>query len=70
MATYSTSSTIGALLENAGAKAVLLKHIPAVVNSPQISQGLSMTLASVAQFVPILTPDMLAKIDAELAQVS
>ena len=65
-AKFSVESTIGDLLDNAAAKAVLVKHIPEVVANPMIDQGRGFPLSGIAQFVPELTPEMLAKIDADL----
>lgn len=65
----SKTTTIGVLLDNPATKAVLLKYIPEVVNNPQIDQGRDFTLEGIVQYAPELTPEMLAKIDADLAQV-
>ena len=67
---FSSQSTLGDLLDNAGTKAVLAQYLPEMINNPMISQGRGMTLASLAQFVPQLSPDLIAKIDADLAKVS
>ena len=48
---------------------MLLAIIPDVVNNPQIDQGRDMALLDIAQYVPTLTPEVYAKIDAELAKV-
>jgi hypothetical protein len=67
---YSSKTTlIGTLLDNPATKAVLLKDIPEVVNNPQIDQGRDFTLVQIVQYAPELTPEMLAKIDADLATV-
>ena len=68
-AAYSSTSTVGVLLDNPATKAVLLAIIPDVVNNPQIDQGRGMQLRELAQYVPTLTPEMFAKIDAELAKL-
>ena len=60
------TSTIGDLLDNPGAKAVFAKYLPDVVSNPQLDQGLGMTLPDIVQYVPDLTPDKLAAIDADL----
>lgn len=60
------TSTIGDLLDNPAAKAVFAKHLPDVVANPQIDQGRAMTLPDIVQYVPDLTPDKLAAIDADL----
>lgn len=66
---YSSSSTVGDLLGNPAAKAVLTNFIPDVVNHPQINEALPMQLRELAQYVPTLTAEMFAKIDAELAKI-
>jgi hypothetical protein len=66
---YSSATKIGILLDNPATKAVLLAIIPDVVNNPQIDQGRDMQLLEIAQYVPTLTPEVYAKIDAELAKV-
>ena len=67
---YSSKTTkIGTLLDNPDTKAVLVKYIPEVVSNPQIDQGRDFTLVDIVQYAPELTPDMLAKIDADLAKV-
>ena len=60
------TSTIGDLLDNPAAKAVFAKYLPDVVSNPQIDEGRAMTLADIVQYVPDLTPDKLAAIDADL----
>jgi len=60
------TSTIGDLLDNPAAKAVFVKYLPAVASDPQIDQGRGMTLPEIVQYVPDLTPDKLAAIDADL----
>jgi hypothetical protein len=66
---YSSATKIGVLLDNPATKAVLLEIIPDVVNNPQIDQGRDMQLLEIAQYVPTLTPEVYAKIDAALAKV-
>jgi hypothetical protein len=66
---YSSKTTIGELLDNPATKAVLVKYIPEVVSNPQIEQGRPYPLNGITDYVPELTPDMLAKIDADLAKV-
>ena len=68
--TYSADSEVGTLLDNADTKAVLIKYVPALVSSPQIEVARGMTLRSLQQFASdMLTNDVLAKIDADLAKV-
>lgn len=66
---YSTKSTVGTLLDNPATKAVLVKYIPDMVASPQIDQARSFPLEGLAQFAPQLTPDVLAKINTDLAPI-
>lgn len=62
------SSTIGDLLDNAAAKAVLDKHLPGFSNNPQIEMARTMTLKQVQGFAPDQFKDeLLAKINADLA---
>lgn len=65
---YASSLTpLGDMLDDPAAKAVLNKYIPDVISSPQIGMGRGMTLAALAQYIPTLTEEMMAKIDADLA---
>ena len=66
---YSSKTTIGELLDNPATKAVLMKYIPQVVTNPQIDQGRPYPLAGITEYVPELTPEMLAKIDKDLAPI-
>ncbi len=73
-AKFSTSATqLGALLADPGAKAVLLKYIPDLVNRPDMSERASgMTLREIQDalksYAPdLLNDDVLAKIDHDLA---
>lgn len=68
-AAFTVDSTLGALLGNAGARAVLERQIPDVIANPQIAQAGSMTLRQLAQYVPTLTAAKLAEINTELAGV-
>lgn len=70
-AAFSTTDTdLGVLLDNPDTKAVLTKHIPAMVNNEQITMARSMTLRSLQQYAAdTLTDPTLAAIDADLAKV-
>jgi hypothetical protein len=69
-AAFTVDSTLGALLANAGAKAVLERHLGAeFVNNPQLSAASSLPLSALAQYVPTLTPEKLAQINTDLAAV-
>jgi predicted lipoprotein with Yx(FWY)xxD motif len=65
----STNSDIGSLVDNAAAKAILDKHFPGMTNNPAIGAAKAMTLRAVKQFIPGLTDEKLAALDAELATV-
>lgn len=72
-APYYTSeeTTIGDLLDNPTTKAVLVKHIPSVVNNEGIDRARSMTLVSIQPYSnDAITDDTLKAIDADLAKVS
>ena len=61
------TSTIGDLLDNADAKAVLEKHMPGFAGNPQIEMARSMTLKQIQGFAPDQIKDeTLAKVDADL----
>ena len=71
VAGYTTADTsIGTLLDDPAAKAVLDKIMPEFSSNPQIEMARGMTLKQVQQFAPDkLTDDVLAKVDAELTKV-
>ncbi len=63
-------STIGDLLDNAAAKAVLMKHIPELAGNAQIEMARSMTLKQIQPMAgEMLSDDLLTKIDADLAAI-
>jgi hypothetical protein len=70
-ARYSTADTeLGTLMDNPQTKAVLDKYIAPMMNNPQIAQARGMTLKALQTYAgPMLTDDVLAKIDADLAKV-
>lgn len=70
-AKFSTaSSTIGDLLDNAAAKAVLEKHLPALVGNAQIEMARTMTLKQIQGMAgDMLSDEALAKVDADLAAI-
>jgi para-nitrobenzyl esterase len=70
-APYSTATTtIGTLLDDPAAKAILFKYIPELATSQQIDQARGMTLKETQQFAPDKVSDQtLANIDAELARL-
>lgn len=68
---YTTAETeIGALLDDAEAKAIVEKHIPGMTSNDQIEMARSMTLKSIQQYAPDdVTDARLAAIDADLAKL-
>lgn len=64
------TSTIGDLLDNAEAKAVLAKHLPGFADNPQIEMARSLTLKQIQGFAPDqITDETLAKVDADLKAI-
>jgi len=61
------TSTIGDLLANPQAKAVLARHAPALVSSTEVSMAAGMTLRDIQAYAPEITDAMLTAIDADLA---
>jgi para-nitrobenzyl esterase len=63
-------STIGDLLDNPAAKAVLMKHVPALAGNAQIEMARSMTLKQIQPMAgDALSDEVLAKIDMDLAAI-
>lgn len=61
-------STVGELLDNAPARAVLEREIPAIVKGPAIKQASGIALSALKVYAPtILTDDKLKAINEELA---
>ena len=70
LALSTTDTTIGDLLDNPAAKAVLAKHIPEMISNAQIDMARSMTLKQIQGFAgEALTDEVLAKIDIDLAAI-
>jgi para-nitrobenzyl esterase len=67
-AAFSVETTdLGTLLDNPGAKAVLVKHLPELVGNAQIQMARSMTLKQVQGFAgDALTDEKLAAVQADL----
>ena len=60
-------TTIGDLLDNPAAKAVLMKHVPALAGNAQIEMARSMTLKQIQPMAgEVLSDELLAKIDMDL----
>ncbi|MCW1401025.1 hypothetical protein OKA06_01300 [Novosphingobium sp. MW5] len=70
-APYTTAdTTIGTLVDDAAAKAVLEKHMPGFSTNPQLEMAKAMTLKQIQGFAPDMIKDeTLAKIDADLAKL-
>ena len=68
---YSSSSTeIGALLDDPAARAVLDQDLPAISHGDQIDMARSMTLKDLQQYAPdVVTDKALAQVDADLAKL-
>jgi hypothetical protein len=68
---FSTATTtIGELIDNPATKAVLEKHLTALVGNPQIEMARGMTLKQVQGFAgDQLSDEVLAKVDADLAAI-
>ena len=66
---YTTAATsLGTMMDDPAAKAVLNKHIPMIVSNERIAMARSMTLKEIQGFAgDMVSDDMLAKIDADLA---
>lgn len=61
------TSTIGDLLDNQAAKAVLVKHMAGMAENPQIEMARPMTLKQIQGFAPDqISDEVLAKVDADL----
>lgn len=68
---YSTGETsIGILLEDPAAKAIVDKHMPGFSGNPQIAMASSMTLEQVQGFAPDqIKAESIAAINADLAKL-
>ncbi len=68
--TYSIDSTVGELLKNARAKAILDKHIPEFSPNPLVRAMHDMPLKSVLGYSGgTVTPERLAAVNADLAKL-
>jgi alcohol dehydrogenase class IV len=68
---YSTDKTlIGDLMANPATRAVLVKHIPVIVENSQFPSAYGMTLKAIQPYAPdVLTDEKLAAIDADLKTI-
>lgn len=71
VAKFSVADTdIGTLLDNPATKAILDRHLPEFGGNPQIAMARPMTLKQIQSFAAdMLTDEVLANIDADLANV-
>lgn len=66
----STRSALRELLANRRAKEVVLAHLPALADHPQLNAALDLSLEQIASYVPDLLPrDLLMAVDLELAEI-
>ena len=64
-------STLQLLLANEEARAILSKHIPGLLDAPQLSMAMGFTLEQVAGMAPgVFTAEVMQAIAEELAQLS
>ncbi len=65
---YTTAeTTIGVLMEDPAAKAILDKHVPGMTENPSISMAAGMTLKALQGMTGgKITDDMLAAVDADV----
>lgn len=69
-AKLTTESTVSALMADEKAKAVLTKHVPHIVSSPQLPLAMEMTFSSLQQFPEAaLTPELIKAIETDLAKL-
>lgn len=68
---FSTAaSTVGALLDNADAKAAFVAAFPEAAENPQLEAAREMTLQDIKSYAPqIFTDEKLAALDTELAKI-
>lgn len=65
-----TDTTIGTLLDDPAAKAIVDKHMPGFSSNPQVAMAKAMTFKQIQQYAPDQMSDAtLAKIDADLAKL-
>jgi len=69
-ASLGIDSKLRDLLDDEATRAVLRKHIGAMLDSPQIEMAMSYSLPQIAQYVPnLLTPEVLAQIERDLSEL-
>ena len=63
-------TTLGTMLDDPAAKAVLVKYLPEMVQSEQIDMARGMTLKQIQPYAPTAVTDkVLGEIDGELAKL-
>ena len=68
---FSANSTMAVLLDTPETRAVLMRHVPGVVKSPQISLARGLSLKQLAGFSKAgISPQTLSAIDADLAKIN
>ena len=66
----SIGSTIGRIMADERAKAVLEKYIPGATSAPQMGQAMGMSLKGLARYVPdMLTKEILEAVDEDLSKL-
>jgi hypothetical protein len=68
-AKLTTDSTMGELIDNKEAKAILDKHLPGMSENPQMEQARPMSLKALQQFAPNVTDEKLKAVDEDLAKL-
>ncbi len=68
-AQYSTATTtIGALIDNPVTRAVLVRHLPGIIENPNVEQARPLTLRMAQSYAPEMLPTaLLDLIDQDLA---
>jgi hypothetical protein len=68
---YTTAATpVGALLDDPGAKAILMKYVPGLAGSAQIDMARGLTLKALQGYAAdMLTDETLGKIDYDLSKL-
>jgi para-nitrobenzyl esterase len=65
------TTTIGDIIDNPAAKAIVEKYLPGFSSHPQIDMARSFTLKAVQSFRPdMISDELLAKIDADFAALA
>jgi beta-glucosidase len=66
----STDSMLQDLLANDEAKAILVKHLPDMLDSPQLGMAMGLSLQQIAGFAPdVFTAELMQKLEAALTAV-